>query len=561
MKRIVLVMFFCVFILLMAPPAQAQSGGWEPVVPGAIEYQAFLAPGPNEVFVTRMYRDNPEVFLDSSLGQGRLSGGTETVSNMARRYDQAINYWGETWGGRNQVVVGINGFFYGPDEEPPGVPWSGQIQSGWYAKRFYDDSSGFDWRLDRTAFIGRCINHRPEKQIVTHIPSDGTLEIDGINESRGGNDLILFTPQYDLSTGTNNSGLEILVELERPTLIVPEPHPNDPPRWVVGTVRGIYPDQGNTSIPFDHAVLSAKGTARDTLESFNMSLGDQIGINQEITHYEVDCETPAPSEVGWTKSYASVGGYPIVLRAGNIPDFEAEGVDSWDVRNPRTVIALNDEFIFFIVVDGRNPGVSVGMNYPELGSFAQDTLGAEWAINQDGGGSSTMWINGHVVNNTYCNDSNCLTVNGAAGRKNQAPEVFFLNTENNNVFMPLIRRAPVIQRQVANGMLMVVYEPKDLSTSYAADEIIQTKFSTELRLGPGTNYGSLVTLPGDSQGQVLAHSNGLDGVLAKGSFWWKVNFGGTEGWVVEEALIPFNWLSESRFEALNYWEVQNLPEE
>lgn len=28
-------------------------------------------------------------------------------------------------------------------------------------------------------------------------------------------------------------------------------------------------------------------------------------------------------------------------------------------------------------------------------------LGCEYAINLDGGGSSTLWINGNVVNNTF----------------------------------------------------------------------------------------------------------------------------------------------------------------
>ncbi len=111
----------------------------------------------------------------------------------------------------------------------------------------------------------------------------------------GGNELVLFTPQYDVSTGTDNNGLEILVELERPTLIVPEPDPNDPPRWVVGVIRGIYADQGNTVIPFDHVVISARGSARAALESFGLSIGDQIGINQEITQL-TSCPYLPPSE-------------------------------------------------------------------------------------------------------------------------------------------------------------------------------------------------------------------------------------------------------------------------
>jgi hypothetical protein len=95
-----------------------------------------------------MHRDNLSTTIESSIGQGRLSGDAETVSDMARRYDGAINYWGQVWGNTNQVVVAINGFYFGPDVEPPGVPWSGQVHSGWYAKRFWEleSSSGFAWK-------------------------------------------------------------------------------------------------------------------------------------------------------------------------------------------------------------------------------------------------------------------------------------------------------------------------------------------------------------------------------------------------------------------------------
>ncbi len=167
MKRLSAILLFCIGILLSLPPAAAaQTDGWEPVVPGAVDYQKFIAPGPNEVFVARLYRDNPDAIIDSSLGQGRISGGTETVTNMAKRYDQAVNYWGESWGGRNQVVVGINGFYYGPEimshRESPGA---GRSSPAGMQRGFMIIPSGFVWRLDRTPFIGRCINHRPEKQI------------------------------------------------------------------------------------------------------------------------------------------------------------------------------------------------------------------------------------------------------------------------------------------------------------------------------------------------------------------------------------------------------------
>jgi uncharacterized protein YraI len=55
-----------------------------------------------------------------------------------------------------------------------------------------------------------------------------------------------------------------------------------------------------------------------------------------------------------------------------------------------------------------------------------------------------------------------------------------------------------------------------------------------VRLGPGTNYGILTALTPGSQGVVVEHA--LNGVLAKGYSWWKIDFAGIVGWVNENSL-------------------------
>ncbi len=217
----------CLFLLLLPGMDPVQGADWEPVAPG-IEYKEFLVAGPNNVFVARLDRTNPNVIVESSLGQGRVADGLETVSGMAERYDGAINFWGQEWGNTNQVVVAINGSDFDYTEQRP---FSGMVQSGWYAKRFDDcgGGSGFAWTLDRNAFIGENIIHRSNKQIITHVPSGETIEIDGINQHRGADELTLYTPQFDWNTRTNGNpnSVEILVELERPALILP-PDPDEP---------------------------------------------------------------------------------------------------------------------------------------------------------------------------------------------------------------------------------------------------------------------------------------------------------------------------------------------
>lgn len=60
-------------------------------------------------------------------------------------------------------------------------------------------------------------------------------------------------------------------------------------------------------------------------------------------------------------------------------------------RHPRTAVATtNDRRLFLVTIDGRS-FQAYGMSIPELTQFLQD-LGAEDALNLDGGGSTSMWI-------------------------------------------------------------------------------------------------------------------------------------------------------------------------
>jgi exopolysaccharide biosynthesis protein len=63
------------------------------------------------------------------------------------------------------------------------------------------------------------------------------------------------------------------------------------------------------------------------------------------------------------------------------------------VRHPRTVVGLNaaKTKLILMVVDGRKPGVAIGMNYDELAAEML-RLGCSDAVNLDGGGSSVMAV-------------------------------------------------------------------------------------------------------------------------------------------------------------------------
>ena len=66
--------------------------------------------------------------------------------------------------------------------------------------------------------------------------------------------------------------------------------------------------------------------------------------------------------------------------------------------NPRTAIGQIGEGHYVMVVSDGRTDESAGLSVYELAQVMAD-LGCETAYNLDGGGSSTMYFNGAVVNN------------------------------------------------------------------------------------------------------------------------------------------------------------------
>ena len=475
----------CLLALAFGPVAQAAQGAsssWERIAAG-VDYRMFWLPGPNRAYVARLDREQSDVILESSIAQGRLSGGLETVSGMAERYDDAINAWGDTWGARNRVVVAINGSFYDPET---GIPHGGVIHSGWYSKWFDELSgiSGLSWKEDHNIFLGQCVYHRPDKQVLTNLSTGDRMEIHGINTRPQRDQLILLTPQFDRDSKRESKGVDVLVELTRPAMLMPFPH------MVTGIVREIRIAPGSTPIPFDHVVLSGWGDTDDQLVQF-LTEGDAVGLSLEITHLDTDCKHAESDE--WTKSYASVAGNIIFLYEDEIQKFDQAGAL---LLHPRTAICYNQDYIYFVVVDGRDDAYSVGMTVLELANFCKEKLHATDGINLDGGGSSTLWVNGEVVN----------------------------------------RPSDGHERKVANGVMMVIVEPMEKSSVFSPGLRVTAQYPTNIHLGPGTNFPALTSVDTEAQGTVIYQWDRLNGVLAKGTFWWRVDFSGAIGWVDEAAL-------------------------
>jgi exopolysaccharide biosynthesis protein len=89
---------------------------------------------------------------------------------------------------------------------------------------------------------------------------------------------------------------------------------------------------------------------------------------------------------------ATVDGIEDVEVDTNIGNHSIQG------EQPRTAVGIIDENHYvFVVVDGRDEGYSRGVTLTELADIMTG-LGATTAYNLDGGGSSTMYFNGEVIN-------------------------------------------------------------------------------------------------------------------------------------------------------------------
>lgn len=110
---------------------------------------------------------------------------------------------------------------------------------------------------------------------------------------------------------------------------------------------------------------------------------------------------PNTSREQWDQVEHIVGGTPLLIHGCHlIEDYHPElTIESFlTKKHPRTAVGLKStgEWVF-VVVDGRFNGVFGGMTIRALAEFMLD-LGCVVALNLDGGGSSTMVINGKVIN-------------------------------------------------------------------------------------------------------------------------------------------------------------------
>ena len=108
---------------------------------------------------------------------------------------------------------------------------------------------------------------------------------------------------------------------------------------------------------------------------------------------------------------------PALVENGAVAVSEGDEVGKAKTSNPRTAIGIIDDLHYmFIVSDGRTEE-SAGLSLSQLAKFMK-ALGVVTAYNLDGGGSSTMYFNGEVINNP--------TTNGRSIKERRVSDIVYI---------------------------------------------------------------------------------------------------------------------------------------
>lgn len=201
--------------------------------------------------------------------------------------------------------------------------------------------------------------------------------VQGLNRPLSPDELIVFTPEFHRTSLTNPDGIEVVVRRNR--------------------VFSVTDHKGSSEVPSDGYVISAVGKARQWVMG-HLRKGSRVTFSWRLRPLE---SKSSDQEENWRRAFSIVGGGPQLIKAGKVDITDKEEKMSPTFRSdrhPRTAIArLASGKLLLITVDGRQPGVSVGMSLNMLADLLLE-LGAVEAINLDGGGSTAMVVHNKLVN-------------------------------------------------------------------------------------------------------------------------------------------------------------------
>jgi hypothetical protein len=341
------------------------------VAPGVVHRRVVVNSGPWHINVLEVSLRQPGVLVRGVRAHDSFVG-RETVSSMAKRYN-----------GPGKVVGAVNADFFNiraTGESENNVVIDGQLWKGvkvtdspYDAFDTIHSQFGLDSQnhplIERFKFEGRVIGSRKR-----------TANLDALNFWPDSNALVLYTAAYGDSTPGDSTGRHMLVVPLRSngrvgdTLIFQR----------VGKER-----QGWALPLATGGALAAGGKRRSELLAF-VAGAAPIKVVTSLTPDHGGLRTVVG---GWPRLI--VHGQSLAARAdsleGTFPRFSS-------TRHPRTAVGFSADSskLFLITVDGRRESDS-GMTLDELARLMLD-LGVYEGMNFDGGGSTTMVVNGQVVN-------------------------------------------------------------------------------------------------------------------------------------------------------------------
>ncbi len=324
------------------------------------------AAGPLALAAVTVDAADPLIRVGVSLGSvdpGKSDAlGLEPISSQALRRSRPDSI----------PIAGVNGdFFYFPNAGQPGIPTNAAVNEGELIRTPFRRSA----LLLRARGVPEIVV--PRSTVLLTLPGNVGTEVHLVNHPRGQGQLVLYTPWYGASTRTKADGVEVALTPERVRLGLGE--------TLQARVESPPSPAGNAAIAPGSWVLSGSGPAAELLRG--LTPGQSVRIKAQM-------------EPALEPGDQILGGGPRLLRDGKI-SVEQEGGTMGEAfaraRHPRTAVGFDGRRLRLVVVDGRQPGHSVGMTLPELAQVMLD-LGCREAMNLDGGGSTTLWARGEVVN-------------------------------------------------------------------------------------------------------------------------------------------------------------------
>ena len=316
-----------------------------------------LAEGPWSVQVIRIRRDRSDLGIHVLLGGGHQLG-VATLSSQASNFPRA----------QGQALAALNGDFFARGGPCLGDPEGLSIRDGEFISA-PNGKSAFWMGPDRSLHLG------PVVSLLSMIAPDGTSLAIGLNEERQERP-VLFTAAVGPRT-PSSQGTECRLIAEAGSEL-----PIRPGIRSTFRLQSVH-SGGNTVIPTNGVVLS-------------LPVGHEIPPSQTVPGSLWTLSTETRPDLKNTPT--ALGGGPALLKDGRSTQFQSS-----DARHPRSAIGWNAEFFFLVQVDGRQRGQSVGMSLAELAAHFT-RLGCTDALNLDGGGSSTLWARGQIMN-TPCEGS------------------------------------------------------------------------------------------------------------------------------------------------------------